>query len=315
MHFEHLTNRQPLVSVGIPTFNRPEGLRRTLECITRQTYKNLEIVISDNASTNSGVEEVATEYVNNDYRVKYFKQEINRGAALNFRFVLDQAAGEYFMWAADDDEWLPEFIESCLELFGSNTALVCPEMEVFWRTANRKEEIMLPVIKENMDTYSRLVALMDCLAPSMIYGLHRKEVILSAWDCKNIFDFYDCAVLLDILSKYEIIICNKRLYTAGIDASDYVVKPNKISSKSQLIYFPFLIRAASSIRSTNMNYNQKIELYLSLFLFVFNNYVHQESRYNQSSFDRKIKIHIVLILSRLCNFAHKKLRRFNRVIS
>ncbi|MBU4370171.1 glycosyltransferase [Patescibacteria group bacterium] len=45
-------NNQQLVSVGIPTYNRPESLRRTLECITSQTYKNLEIIISDNCSPN-----------------------------------------------------------------------------------------------------------------------------------------------------------------------------------------------------------------------------------------------------------------------
>ena len=48
--------RQPLVSVGIPTYNRPEGLRRTLECITKQTYKNLEIIVSNNCSSGPEIE-------------------------------------------------------------------------------------------------------------------------------------------------------------------------------------------------------------------------------------------------------------------
>ena len=70
-------NDLPLVSVGIPTYNRPDGLRRTLECITRQTYKNLEIIVSDNASETDEVEVIAKEYIEKDPRVQYFKQEIN----------------------------------------------------------------------------------------------------------------------------------------------------------------------------------------------------------------------------------------------
>ena len=48
----------PLVTVGIPTYNRPEGLERTLACITQQTYPNLEIIISDNCSPGPEVGEV-----------------------------------------------------------------------------------------------------------------------------------------------------------------------------------------------------------------------------------------------------------------
>lgn len=52
----------PLVSVWIPCYNRPEGLKRTLECITGQTYKNLEIIVSDNCSPDPEVERVGREY-------------------------------------------------------------------------------------------------------------------------------------------------------------------------------------------------------------------------------------------------------------
>jgi Glycosyltransferases involved in cell wall biogenesis len=59
-----MSNRQmqspkPLVSIGVPTFNRPEGLRRTLECLTRQTYPTFEIIISDNATPGNGPERVS----------------------------------------------------------------------------------------------------------------------------------------------------------------------------------------------------------------------------------------------------------------
>ena len=94
------SGKQPLVSVGIPTYNRPEGLRRTLECITGQTYRNLEIIISDNCSPDPAVEQVTRSFMAQDARIQYFRQPENKGAAFNFKFVLEQATGEYFMWAA-----------------------------------------------------------------------------------------------------------------------------------------------------------------------------------------------------------------------
>lgn len=111
-----LLEKSPLVSVGIPTFNRPDGLRRTLECITGQTYKNLEIIVSDNCSPGPETESVVREFMAKDSRIRYYRQEINRGPTVNFGFVLEKATGEYFMWAADDDEWESPFIYRLLDL-------------------------------------------------------------------------------------------------------------------------------------------------------------------------------------------------------
>lgn len=96
----------PLVSVGIPCYNRPEGLRRTLECIIGQTYLNLEIIVSDNCSPDPEVERVGRGFANKDLRVQYYRQNMNDGPMPNFQFVLEKATGEYFMWAADDDLWI-----------------------------------------------------------------------------------------------------------------------------------------------------------------------------------------------------------------
>lgn len=106
----------PLVSVGIPTYNRPEGLARTLEYITRQTYQNLEILVSDNCSPDPRVREVVEELRVRDSRIKYFRQTTNLGPSKNFEFVLHAATADYFMWAADDDHWEPGFISALVNL-------------------------------------------------------------------------------------------------------------------------------------------------------------------------------------------------------
>src|SRR5947199_10799653 len=96
---------EPLVTVGIPTYNRPAGLRRALDCITGQTYRNLEILVSDNCSPGEETAAIVREYQSRDPRISYFRQPTNLGMDGNFKFLLAQAAGPYFFWAADDDEW------------------------------------------------------------------------------------------------------------------------------------------------------------------------------------------------------------------
>ncbi|MEZ9464545.1 glycosyltransferase family 2 protein [Vibrio splendidus] len=106
---------QSLVSVGIPTYNRPEELDQCLTLIRKQTYKNIEIIVSDNASEKSDIiEQVVNKHISEDSRIRFYQQEDNIGSIGNFRFVLEKASADFFMWAADDDELEFNYIEMLL---------------------------------------------------------------------------------------------------------------------------------------------------------------------------------------------------------
>lgn len=109
-----------LVSIGIPTYKRPEQLRNILTIVTNQSYANLEIIISDNASPGNDVKEVVDSFLKNDTRIKYFKQNQNIGILKNFDFVLKESVGEYFTFISDDDWRAPEFIETLVNLLEIN---------------------------------------------------------------------------------------------------------------------------------------------------------------------------------------------------
>jgi glycosyltransferase involved in cell wall biosynthesis len=126
--------KKGLVSIGLPTYNRPENLEKALKHIINQTYKNLEIIVSDNASPNSKVEEIIEKYSLIDSRVKYYKQQNNIGVLANAEFVLQQSIGEYFTWFSDDDWRSREFIESMVTLLENNKNLnmaFCDYHEVY----------------------------------------------------------------------------------------------------------------------------------------------------------------------------------------
>jgi len=107
-----------LVSIGIPTYNRADGyLSNTLESALNQTYRNIDIIVSDNGSTDF-TEEVIKKY--KDKRIRYFKHDKNIGANNNFNFCLEQARGAYFILLHDDDLIDPDFIEICMRALGDS---------------------------------------------------------------------------------------------------------------------------------------------------------------------------------------------------
>ena len=105
---------QPLVSIGLPTYNGGRYLAQSLEALLKQDYPNWELIISDNCSTDD-TGDIARAYAARSDRVRYISHETNLGARANFNFVLAEATGAYFMWAADHDLWEPTFISRCVE--------------------------------------------------------------------------------------------------------------------------------------------------------------------------------------------------------
>lgn len=109
--------KEPLVSATIITYNRPKLLVKAVNSIINQTYKNLEIIISDNCSEDPEVEKVCRELAAKDSRIRYYRQEKNLGIIGNWKFVEQHSTGEYITGISDDD-WISEnFIEECIKFF------------------------------------------------------------------------------------------------------------------------------------------------------------------------------------------------------
>ena len=100
-----LNNHAPMVTVAIPTFNRLELLKRAVASALTQNYKNLEIIISDNASTDG-----TSEYLRSldDDRIKVILGEQNLGMVANWDRCLARTQGDYFLLMSDDDALFEE---------------------------------------------------------------------------------------------------------------------------------------------------------------------------------------------------------------
>lgn len=249
----------PLVSIGVPTYNRPEGLARTLDCLVAQTYSNIQILVSDNASPDPRVSAVGEQYARNDPRITYYRHAINQGAALNFKYVLRQAHGEYFMWAADDDEWGSRFVEACMSAIG-NCSASCVHIGLVRRPEGHRESLPTPQLDPARGAFVNAVNFLETLRSSLFYGVHRRSSIEKILE-EEFFDYYDCFVILRQILTNGFVVVPEVLYWAGIEGESYIPKPHRPSQTKVFTYLPFL-RASSKLIATTESLSLKEKTHL-----------------------------------------------------
>ena len=116
-------SKSPKVSIGIPVYNGAKYLELALDSLIHQSFWDLEIIISDNASTDR-TEEICRSYQSRDDRIIYHRNDTNIGAAGNYKKVFELARGEYFKWMAHDDRCSPNYIEECVKILDQDPEVV-----------------------------------------------------------------------------------------------------------------------------------------------------------------------------------------------
>ncbi len=169
----------PLVSIGVPVFNGEKSLENAIECLLEQDYPNLEIIISDNASTDA-TQNICEKYSRNESRIKYFRTEENLGAIWNFNHVFELSTGKYFMWAAHDDLRESSFVSSCVDKLEQHPdAVLCQA-----HTANYIEGNDEVLYVANLDSFDNEISLSEryretlkCFPATAIYGVYRSSAV------------------------------------------------------------------------------------------------------------------------------------------
>lgn len=110
-----MERRNPTVSIGMPVYNGERYIGDAIRCHLDQTFEDIEIIVSDNASTD-GTADVIAELAAKDSRIRFIQQPFNIGANRNYNAVLASSTGEFFRWAAHDDVVLPTYLEKCVAL-------------------------------------------------------------------------------------------------------------------------------------------------------------------------------------------------------
>lgn len=112
-----------LVSICLPVHDGEEFLTETAESVLAQDHERLELVISDNASSD-GTEDICRKLARSDRRVRYHRQPRNIGLLNNFIEAQRLARGEYLKWIGDDDWLAPAYLSRCLTAFTEAPRLI-----------------------------------------------------------------------------------------------------------------------------------------------------------------------------------------------
>lgn len=176
-----MLSQEPLVSICIPTYNRAGKLRQAVSIALAGKYRNIEVIISDNGSSDD-TSMVGEEFAARDSRVRYFRHSKNMGPTKNFEFARQQAKGEYFLWHSDDDYLSPEYIPSCVAALESNASLVLASGLAAYHRGDRIITHLGNIM--HLESASSLIRVTRYLFQvqdnSIFYGIYRKTAVKSA---------------------------------------------------------------------------------------------------------------------------------------
>jgi len=160
-------NQQTLVSVILSTFNREKYVKKAINSVLNQTYKNIEIIIVDDCSSD-GTLKIVSEYCNKDSRIIILKNEINFGIPKSWNKGITAAKGKYIARLDDDDFWTdPKKLEKQVEFLNNNRDYILTGGGAIWIDKNGKE-IFRYLLPENDKDIKKYILSDNCFVHSTV---------------------------------------------------------------------------------------------------------------------------------------------------
>ncbi len=207
-----MKDKKPLLSIGMPAYNSERDICDAIDSVLNQTFTDFELIISDNASTDS-TQSICEEYASKDPRIQYIRNNENIGVTENYNNVFKLSRGKYFKWASSNDYCAPSFFEQCvaaLEL-RPDVVLVFPRTRLF---SNRLENYF--EYSDALSTFSdspkeRMLHTIDNIRLNNIMnGLIRSDALSKTY------------LNLPFFASDSCLMCELALYGKFLEVPDYL---------------------------------------------------------------------------------------------
>jgi len=258
-------NNKPKVTIGMPVYNGEKFLFNSLKSLISQSYSNFEILISDNASTDR-TGQICKELARKDNRIKYFRQTENIGPWRNFKFLLDKAETEYFMWSAADDIRSENFIELNYDFLSVNPGYVASTCANKFQDQNSNISFAL----DDDHALNRFIKFFKyCwFSHSIFYSLIRTNTLKKCTLMKEADAFFgiDWGVDIFLASKGKINLSEKGFTFYGSEGASKKSNHHKLvrSMKIELV-IPFYKLSLYVIKITNnLNFINRLRIFFIL---------------------------------------------------
>ncbi len=171
-------NAIPRLSIGLPVYNGENYLTESLDALLGQSYANFELILSDNASTDSTAD-ICRHYEAQDSRIRYFRQPRNLGLAGNQNFVVEQARGELFKLASHDDLYARDLIRECIAALDKHRHVVLAHSwtAMIDSTGSVTKAIEYPLVTASLRVPERFKSMLFGDGGDDDYGVIRTEVL------------------------------------------------------------------------------------------------------------------------------------------
>ncbi len=227
----------PLLSIGLPVHNGSRHLSEAIDSLLAQDVTDLELVISDNASTDT-TPDICAGYASKDERVRSVRNETNIGASANFNRVFEMSHGRYFMWGADDDVWDPRFARLCIERLERAPQAVMCGSKVELVTDAGAFVVEEGQDTEGMDVVARVHKMASRLMGSDVYAVIRPEALRKTRLFRPVYG-PDTLLVLELLLMGEAlcvpeVLLRRRLATIPKTPAAYVreIDPERPENRS-----------------------------------------------------------------------------------
>ena len=223
------------ISLGLPVFNEKDNLQETLISISKQTFQDYELIISDNNSSDDTLK-IAEIYAGKDKRVRVIKNKTNIGMLKNFNKVLSESNNEYFVWLGAHDVYSPAFLNELVKEMENNNCkpkLIFTDVAHIDMSGKIFNENVNVGFELNMNFLKRIVISPWIIKGSgdMVYGLFHTKTLKKLGGFSNL-------LWADVLLIYQVIFAGK------------IIKINKT------------LRHRRYFEDINMNFNSWSEKYI-----------------------------------------------------
>lgn len=172
----------PRVSIGVPVYNGASLIRQSLSNLAEQSFRDFDVVISDNASTD-GTTEICEDFARKDPRFRVVRRDVTSTAMQNFLFVRRQTQSPLFMWRAFDDLSTPNFIQELVAVHDAQPGIALAAPAILRRFGTAKPDRIVPYPSQPSGSrVSVLLHRMRWMQAGWFYGLWRLEAAEAATD-------------------------------------------------------------------------------------------------------------------------------------
>jgi glycosyltransferase involved in cell wall biosynthesis len=250
----------PRVSIALPVFNGERYLAQAIQSILDQTYRDFELIVSDNASTDR-TEEICRSFEAQDTRVRYVRQPRNIGASPNFNICFALASGEYFKWAAHDDYLEPEYLAACVEALDAHPdAVLCQSLVRLIDHQDRLIEIHRPAAPaaasaRPSERFAARIRSPRCLE---VWGLIRTRALRDSVLIGSYIGM-DRTLLLELALRGRFLLIEKPLFT-NRDHPARATRVTRTQSRKDLATFYDTANAGQTVLSSWLFYRDAIRI-------------------------------------------------------